>query len=117
MVTPIYKSGQTSDPTNYRTISILPFFMTIMERAVYKNIYTCLQENKLLSNLQSGFRPLHSTTTTLIDMTNHVLHNMDKGLRTGMTFLYLSKAFETLDHKIIIKKLVLQDFQTLPWYG
>ena len=105
LVTPIHKSGQKSDPANYRPISVLPVFMKIMERAIHKSIYTYLQENKLLSNLQSGFRPLHSTTTSLIDMTNRVLHNMDKSLLTGMAFLDLSKAFDTLDHNLMIKKL------------
>ena len=105
LVTPVYKSGKKSDPTNYRPISVLPIFMKIMERSIHQTIYTYLQENNLLSNLQSGFRPLHSTTTSLIDMTNRVLHNMDRGLLTGMAFLDLSKAFDTLDHHLMIKKL------------
>ena len=103
LVTPIHKSGQKSDPANYRPISVLSVFMKIMERAIHKSIYTYLQENKL----QSGFRPLHSTTRTasLIDMTNRVLHNMDKGLLTGMASLDLSKAFDTLNHNLMIKEL------------
>ena len=64
-------------------------------------VYSYLQEHRLLSPLQSGFRPLHSTSTCL----THVLENIDKGLLTGLIFLDLSKAFDTLDHSNMLDKL------------
>ena len=70
-----------------------------------KMVYSFLLKHKLLSSYQSGFRPLHSTTTSLIDITNTVLHNIDKGKLTGLAFLDLSKAFYTLDHELLLMKL------------
>lgn len=117
-VTPIFKSGSKTDPANYRPISVLPVFMKILERAIHEMTYTYLLENNLLSTCQSGFRPLHSTTTSLIVITNQVLQNIDKGLLTGMTFLDLSKAFDTLDHSIMLKKLSALGFanSTSVWF-
>ena len=68
-------------------------------------VYSYLQEHRLLSPLQSGFRPRHSTSTCLAHVTNTLLENIDKGILTGLIFLDLSKAFDTLDHSIMLDKL------------
>ena len=104
IVTPVHKSGSKSDTSNYRPISVLPVFAKIQEKAVHEMVYSFLLKHKLLSSYQSGFRPLHSTTTSLIDITNTVLHNIDKGKLTGLAFLDLSKAFDTLDHELLLMK-------------
>jgi hypothetical protein len=111
MVTPVYKSGSKTDAANYRPISVLPVFVKILERAVHSMVYHYLQENQLLSIYQSGFRPLHSTGTCLIDTTNKLLHNIDRGLLTGMVFLDLSKASDTLDHVRMREKLFQLGFK------
>ena len=104
IVTPVHKSGSKSDTSNYRPISVLSVFAKIQEKAVHEMVYSFLLKHKLLSSYQSGFRPLHSTTTSLIDITNTVLHNIDKGKLTGLAFLDLSKAFDTLDHELLLMK-------------
>ena len=109
-VTPIHKAGSATDAANYRPISTLPVFTKILERAVHTMVYTYLLENQLLSNNQSGYRPLHSTSTCLTDVTNRLLHSMDKCQLTGMVFLDLSKAFDTIDHDIMLKKLISLGF-------
>ena len=75
-------------------------------------IYTYLQKHKLLSLQQSSFRPVHSTCTSLTNIPNTLLHKMDnyKGLLTGLIFLDLSKAFHTLDHIMLLEKLVAFGF-------
>lgn len=92
-VTPIFKSGSRTDPSNYRPVSVLPVFSKILERAVHRTVYAYLQENKFLSTYQSGFRLLHSTTTCLTDITNSLLSNMDKRQLTDLVFLDLAKAY------------------------
>ena len=108
--TPIHKSGSKTEAANYRPIFTLPIFAKILERAVHTIIYAYLQEYNLLSTYQSGYRPLHSTSTCLIDVTNRLLQNIDKGQLTGMVFLDLSKAFDTIDHDVVLNKLMALGF-------
>ena len=105
IVTPVFKSGSKSVTSSYRPISVLPVFAKILEKAVHEMVYNFLLKHKLLSSYQSSFRPLHSTATSLIDITNTILHNIDKGKLTGLAFLDLSKAFDTLDHVFLLTKL------------
>lgn len=118
LVTPVHKAGPKTDPSNYRPISVLPVFSKILERAVHGMVYSYLQENKLLSSIQSGFRPLHSTSMCLTHVTNNLLENVDKGLPTGLLFLDLSKAFDTLDHNIMLDKLTVLGFNrsAIQWF-
>ena len=100
----MFKSGSKSDTSNYRPMTVLPVFVKILEKAVQEMVYNLLLKHKLLSSYQSGFRSLHSTATSLIDITNAILHNIDKGKLTGLAFLDLSKAFDTLDHELLLTK-------------
>ena len=101
----MHKSGSKTDAANYRPIYELPVFVKILERAVHNMVYHYLQDNQLLSTYQSGFRSLHSTGTCLMDTTNKLLLNIDRGLFTGMFFLDLSKTFDTLDYERMREKL------------
>ena len=65
VLTPVHKSGPKDHPSHFKPISVLPVFSKILERAVHRMVYSYLHENKLLSQFQSGFRPLHSTSTCL----------------------------------------------------
>ena len=76
-VTPLHKDGSVSDPNNFRPTSVLQVVIKIFERAVPSQIYQHLPTNKLLSSHQSGFRPGHSKTTYLLDVSDFILKNMD----------------------------------------
>ncbi|RUA05525.1 MAG: hypothetical protein DSY43_04445 [Gammaproteobacteria bacterium] len=117
-VTPIFKKGSKSDLNNYRPISVLPVVAKIFEKVIYDQLYTYLNSNNLLANCQSGFRSLHSTLTALLEATNDWSVNIDKGFLNGVIFIDLRKAFDTIDHKIIMHKLSIYgvDSSTLKWF-
>ena len=119
VVTPVYKSDPKTDPANYRPISVIPVFSKILERAVHRMVYTYLQQHNLLSVYQSGFHSLHSTSTCLADVTNTLLKNIDDGQLTGLVFLDLKKAFDTLDHRLLLEKLTALGFSkaSVQWFN
>ena len=104
-IAPIFKSGAKDDRSNYRPISVLPFMSRLFEKLIFNQFYEYLDANKSLYEHQSGFRLLHSVATALLASTNDWYLNIDKGKYTGLIFIDLKKAFDTVDHKILLKKL------------
>ena len=104
-MTPIFKKGSKSDLNNYRPISVLPIVSKLLEKIIYQHLYGYLDKNKLLNIYQSGFRSLHSTMTALIETTNNWSINIDNGFLNGVVYIDLKKAFDTIDHAILLRKL------------
>ena len=104
-VTPLFKKGIKSDPNNYRPISVIPIISKVFERIVYNQLFHYLDDNKLLLSCQSGLRSLHSALTALLEATNAWSVNIDNGLLNGVVFIDLTKAFDTIDHEIILRKM------------
>ena len=112
------KDGVKTDPNNYRPISVLPAVSKPIEKVVFNQFYGYLNENNLLTESQSGFRPLFSTETALIEETNEWIKNIDNSQMNGVIFLDLKKPFDTVDHSILIQKLEFYGVrsQTLAWF-
>lgn len=104
-VVPLYKKGDKKFEGNYRPVSILPVFSKVFERIVYNQMYKYLMDHNLIFENQSGFRSRYSTDTALTSLADRIKQNTDNGLYTGMVLLDLQKAFDTVDHKILLSKL------------
>jgi hypothetical protein len=91
-VTPIFnKKGKKDDMNNYRPISVISVVEKIFEKLTFERLYEYLNNNKLISASQSGFRSLHSTLTALIEATDNWSINIDKGLLNGVILSILKK--------------------------
>ena len=107
-VTP--KEGYKMNPNNYRPISVISVILKVFEKVILHQMYEYLTTHNLLYNLQSGFRTLHSTLTALLDATDQWYTNMDNALMHGILFIDLKKAFDTIDHNILLKELSCHGF-------
>lgn len=104
-VVPIYKKGDANDISNYRPIAILPVFSKIMEKIIYCRLYKFLQVNNILIDEQFGFRKQFSTDLAIFNLSHCIQGEMEKCNYSIGIFMDLSKAFDTIDHHILLKKL------------
>ena len=104
-VVPIFKNGNKSDVSNYRPISLLPVPGKLLEKIVYDHISDFLEQNSFLSKKQNGFRKNHSTLDAVVNLTSDIYDSINKGKYTLAAFIDLKKAFDTVNHKILLEKL------------
>ena len=102
-VIPLHKSGNKKLPENYRPILVLPALTKILERVAYEQIADYLENNKMLTSCQCGFRKRYNTELAVALLTDNIRRAMDHGKLTGAIFVDLQKAFDAVDHSIILK--------------
>lgn len=104
-VIPLPKNSSPLNLSDFRPISILPTLSKVLEKIVSEQLDSYLSEKRILPTIQSGFRANHSTTTALLNVTDDIFRANDEGKNTCLVLLDFSKAFDTLDHAILYKKL------------
>ncbi|MCG8078589.1 MAG: hypothetical protein JAY75_20420 [Candidatus Thiodiazotropha taylori] len=104
-VSPLYKGGAKDDVNNYRPISILPTLSKLIEKFIQKHFMRYLNKYNVLHDSQSGFRSGHSTETALTLMTERWLKAINDGKIVGTIMVDFRKAFDLVDHSLLLKKL------------
>ena len=104
-VFPIFKAGDEQLITNYRPMSVLNFFSKIFEKVVANYIVDFLESNNILYEHQYGFRKGHSTNHAVITLVERVAKALDTGKIVVGVYLYIRKAFDAIDHPILLRKL------------
>ena len=105
MITPTYKGGSRLEASNYRPVSVLPIFSTILEKLMQRRLTKFLDHNKTIYEHQFGFQKNKSTTLAVLDLYSQILQTLEKKKIACSVFLDFAKAFDTVDHEILTKKL------------
>ena len=103
-VIPLFKNGNINDFTNYRPISLLSQFSKILEKIFHKRMMSFIEEKNILYESQYGFRKNMSTSLAMLELVENITTSIDDCKSTVGIFIDLKKAFDTVDHDILIKK-------------
>lgn len=104
-IVPVFKKEDPSNFNNYRPISVLPSISKVVEKVISTQLYDYFEDNNLFHKNQYGFRKGHSTELAFLEIIDRIINNMDKMDVPLNIYIDLSKAFDTIDHDILIYKL------------
>ena len=103
-VTPVFKTSDLKETSNFRPISVLPCFSKILERTMDSRLYSCLVNEKMLYLKQFGFQKGHSTKHGIAQLADHSHESFENSNYTLGFFIDFSKAFDAIDHVILLRK-------------
>ena len=106
-----FLKGDTTIFDNYRSISVLPTISKLFEIILFDHIHEYFHTRKLYCSSQYGFRKKHSTVLATLEITDSIIQGLDKSFTPISIHLDLSKAFDTIDHKILIDKQKCYDIK------
>ena len=101
----MFNGGKPDDRSNCRPFSVLPVVSRLFKKLIYDQLYQYPNKNKYLVSHQSGLRSLHSVVTRLLKGTSNWFIDIDNRRCTAMIFIGLQKAFDTVDHQILLDKM------------
>ena len=113
-IEPIFKGGNKEEVSNYRPVSLLPITGKIFEKILHYQLVNCLDENNFLSDRQNGFRKERSNLGSIVNFTSDIFEAINAKKYTLATFIDLKKAFDTVNHKILLEKLYLSGIKGIP---
>ena len=115
---PLFKKSLKTDPKNYRPISLLPLVSKIIEKVIHDQTQSFLDKNDIIYRYQSGFRKFFFTDSCLSYLNNKIAAGFESGLYTCMILIDLQKAFDTVNHDILLKKMEFIGFseETTKWF-
>ena len=113
-VVPIFKSGDRTNVTNYRPISMLSILSKIFENCIYSRLVTFFETNAILSDRQFGFRHGRSTADAILKVTEFINDSMDDQEISMCVFVDFRKAFDCINHAILLRKLECYGVRGVP---
>ena len=116
-VVPLYKSKDHQESNNYRPISLLLTLSKVLEKIMYKRTYSFLESSNQIYKSQYGFRTAHSCENAICELVSEIIKGKQDGMHTLAVFLDLSKAFDSLEHDVLLKKLYKYGIRGWPING
>ena len=118
-IVPLFKSGDHTDVNNYRPVSLVPLPGKLIEKIIHTRLFSYLELYDLLNQCQGGFRPGRSTIDTVAEFIDDIMLQINDGNYTLATFIDFRKTFDTVNHKILLRKMDKLGIQgkILAWFA